>query len=231
MVADAQVELGRYPAAARSIQRLVDTKPGLAAYARASYLSELGGDRAGAIEAMRLAASAGGGSPASAYVQALLGDLQLAAGRPAAARAAYLGALRSQRPYPAALVGLARVDAAQGRLRPAIARLRRATRLLPLTTSLTLLADVELAAGREQAALADLAAARAERRLLRAAGTAPDAEAVLFEAQHGDPAAAVRMGRARLARRAERALRRRARLGAHALGAPGAPACAGQTRH
>jgi len=196
VVADAQVELGRYPEAARTIQRLVDEKPGLAAYARASYLNELEGDRGGAIAAMRLAASASVGSPSSsAYVQSLLGDLELSRGRTAAARSAYLAALRSLHPYPAALVGLARIDAAGGRLGPAARRLRRAAELLPLAPTLTLLADVELAAGRERAARADLGAARAERRLLRAAGAAPDAEAVLFEAQHGNSRAAVLMGR------------------------------------
>ena len=196
VVADAEVELGRYGQAARAVQRLVDVKPGLPSYSRASYLRELSGDTAGAVEAMRLAVSAGGGSPENrAYVQALLGDLELQRGRLGAARAAYLGALRSVRTHPPALVGLARVQAASGNLAGAIAHLRRATGLLPLTTSLTLLADVELAAGRDRAAASNLAAARAERRLYRAAGTAPDAEAVLFEAQHGDPATAVRLGR------------------------------------
>ena len=117
----------------------------------------------------------------------------------------------------------------RGRLRRRSRRLRRATQLLPLTTSLTLLADVELAAGPRPAAAADLAAARAERRLYRSAGTAPDAEAVLFEAQHGDPRLAVRLGPPRLALGPERALRRRARLGA--TGPDGRPpGCAGRAR-
>ncbi len=169
VVADAQIELGRYGDAGRSIQRLLDTKPGLASYSRASYLRELSGDQAGAVEAMRLAVAAGGGAPENrAYVQALLGDLELQRGRPAAAGDAYLAALRSVREHPPALVGLARVDALRGRLGPAIARLRRATQLLPLTTSLTLLADLELAAGRDRQAAADLAAAQAERAALPA---------------------------------------------------------------
>src|SRR5215216_6790624 len=80
VVADAQVELGRYPAAARSIQRLVDLKPGLASYARVSYFRELSGDVDGAVAAMRLAVSAGGSPENTAYVQTLLGDLELARG-------------------------------------------------------------------------------------------------------------------------------------------------------
>ena len=117
----------------------------------------------------------------------------------------------------------------RGRLGPAIARLRRATQLLPLTTSLTLLADLELAAGRDRQAAADLAAARAERRLYRSAGTAPDAEAVLFEAQHGDPRVAVADGAPRLGSGPERALGRRARLGAHQGRAGRPPGCIGRT--
>ena len=45
VLADAQVELGRYGDAGRTIQRLVDRKPGLSSYSRASYFRELNGDR------------------------------------------------------------------------------------------------------------------------------------------------------------------------------------------
>ncbi|HZG49563.1 MAG TPA: hypothetical protein VEY90_08585, partial [Thermoleophilaceae bacterium] len=78
VVFDAQVELGMYERAAATVQRLVDLKPGLAAYSRASYYRELTGDSAGAVEAMRLAASAGSAGADAAYVHALVGDLELA---------------------------------------------------------------------------------------------------------------------------------------------------------
>ena len=196
VVADAQIELGRYDHAARSIQRLVDLKPGLAAYARASYFRELSGDRAGAVAAMRLAASAGGTPENFAYVQALVGDLELARGHGAAAGDAYRSALRALPSHPQALVGLARIDAAGGDLGSAAARLRRASERLPLTSTLVLLGAVELAAGERAQGRADLAAARAQQRLYFAAGAAPDADAVLFEADHGDPLRAIQLGRA-----------------------------------
>jgi hypothetical protein len=195
VLADAQLELGRYGAAAESIQRLVDVKPGLPAYARASYYRELSGDLPGAVEAMRLAASAGGTPENLAYVQALLGDLELQGGRVGAARLAYTGVLRALPGYPAGLVGLARADVAGGDLGRAAARLRRAAARLPLTPTLTLLAELERELGRGAAAAAALAAARAQHALLREAGTRPDAEAVLFEAEHGSPARSVRLGR------------------------------------
>jgi tetratricopeptide (TPR) repeat protein len=233
VVADAQIELGRYEAAAATIQRLVDRKPGLASYARASYFRELSGDQAGAVEAMRLAASAGGTPENVAYVQALLGDLELARGRVVAARAAYTAALRSLPGYPAGLVGLARVDASGGDPGRAAVRLRGAAERLPLPRTLTLLAEVERALGNDADARAALAAARAQMAVIggeaaQAAAAAeasrggpaqasqggaaeasrggpawpaaapqvlPDAEAVLFAADHGSPAAAVRLGR------------------------------------
>jgi tetratricopeptide (TPR) repeat protein len=195
VVADAQIELGRYPAAARTIQRLVDLKPALASYARVSYFRELSGDVNGAVAAMRLAASAGGSQEGSAYVQTLLGDLELARGHIGAARDAYRFALRDMPHYPQALTGLARLDVANGDLRSAAARLRRATARLPLTSSLTLLAEVERAAGHHRAARANLAAARVQHALLGKNGTHPDAEAVLFEANHGSAARAAELGR------------------------------------
>ena len=195
VIADAQIELGRYAAAGRTIQRLVDLKPSLPAYARVSYYRELSGDPAGAIRAMRFAVSAGGSPEAAAYVQTLLGDLELTRGRTGAARAAYRAALRDLPDFPQALTGLARIDAAAGDLRPAAARLRRSTDRLPLTTALVLLAETERALGERRASRGDLAAARAQHMLLGTGGTLPDAEAVLFEANHGSPARAVRLGR------------------------------------
>jgi tetratricopeptide (TPR) repeat protein len=194
VIADAQIELGRYGAAERTIQRLLDRKPNLTSYSRASYYRELSGDTAGAIEAMRLAASAGGANENVAYVQVIMGDLELQRGRVGAARLAYTSALRSLPGYPAGMVGLARADAAGGNLGRAAARLRRAAQRLPLTSTLSLLAQVEGALGHQAAAAAALDTARAQQRLYRAAATAPDAEAVLFEADHGSPAAAVSLG-------------------------------------
>ena len=208
VISDAEIELGRYSAARRSIQRLVNLKPSLPAYARVSYFRELHGDPDGAIEAMRFAVSAGGSDESTAYVETLLGDLELVRGDLGAARAAYRAALRDLQNFPQALTGLAHIHAAGGDLPGAAARLRRSTDRLPLTSSLTLLAEVQAALARDagvrdrraarrhrRAASANLAAARAQYDLLGASRALPDAEAVLFEANHGSPARAVRLGR------------------------------------
>ena len=196
VIADSQIELGRYRAAERTIQRLVDLKPTLAAYARVSYFRELTGDLDGAVQAMGLAASAGGGTPENtAYVQTLLGDLELQRGRVTEARRAYREALAGVPGYPPATAGLAKVDIARDRLAGAARLLRGASARLPLTSYLTLLAEVELAAGHHGAAARELDVVRAQQRLLRSAGARPDAELVVFDATHGYPPAAVRLGR------------------------------------
>ena len=58
-----------------------------------------------------------------------------------------------------------------------------------------MLADTDAARGDKAAAARDLDVVRAQQQLLRSAGTRPDAELILFEANHGDPATAVRLGR------------------------------------
>ena len=196
VIADAQIELGRYGAAERTLQRMLDTKPNLTSYSRVSYYRELTGDLEGAVQTMRLAVSAGAAvSENVAYVQTLLGDLELQRGRPADARTAYRGALARLPGYAPAEVGLARVQNAGGDLDAAARRLRSVSARLPLTSHLILLADTDAARGARAAAARDLDVVRAQQQLLRAAGAQPDAELILFEATHGDPSAAVRLGR------------------------------------
>jgi tetratricopeptide (TPR) repeat protein len=196
VVVDALVELGRYGSAGRALQRMLDLKPALPAYARASYFRELHGDLGGAVQAMKLAASAGGGAPENvAYVQALLGNLELAQGHRASARLAYRTALDSFHGYVPAEAGLARLEAAEGNLSAAIRRYRSVVARLPLPEYAIGLGEAELAAGRRGDARRDFGVVRAEERLLAASGVNTDAELALFEAEHGDPQRGLRLGR------------------------------------
>jgi tetratricopeptide (TPR) repeat protein len=196
VLVDALVELGRYRAAGAALQQMVDRRPALAAYARVSYFRELHGDLRGAAAAMRLAVSAGSGTAENtAYVQALLGDLELARGHLAGAAPAYRQALALVPRYPAADAGLARVQAARGDLAGAIRRLSGVVARLPLPQYVVALGETELAAGRAGAARRDLALVRAEQRLLAASGVNTDVEVALFESDHGSPARAVALAR------------------------------------
>jgi tetratricopeptide (TPR) repeat protein len=192
VIADAQIELGRYGAAERTLQHYVDLKPELSSYARVSYFRELHGDLPGALEAMRLAVSAGGGTPENVgYVQALVGKLQFDSGDYAAAESAFRTALETDPGFPAAVAGLARVEAARGDYDPAIRRLRALVQRLPLPEYVISLGETEQAAGMTGAARRDYQLVDAETHLLQANGVNTDAELALFEADHGDPAQAV----------------------------------------
>lgn len=192
---DSLIELGRYDAAGRSLQRLVDLKPALSSYTRVSYWRELHGDLDGAVAAVRAAISAGGAVPeSSAYVHTLLGKLEFARGNFGAARRAYGTALQLFPDYNNADAELARLDAAEGRLRPAIARLKRVVARLELPEYVLLLAETQEAAGRDADARASYAEAlRRELRLLD--GGAADADTALIEAAAGDVRRAIRWGR------------------------------------
>ncbi|HKE78927.1 MAG TPA: tetratricopeptide repeat protein [Solirubrobacteraceae bacterium] len=193
---DALVELGRYDAAGRALQEMVDRDPNLAAYARVSYFRELHGDLRGALSAMQDAVSAGGAVPENdAYVRSLVGGLQLQRGRVGAAERAYRGALQAVPGYPAAEAGLAQTDVARGRFAPAIARLSRVIERLPLPAYVIALGEAQAAAGRRAAARQTFDLVRVEVMLQQRAGVNADVELALFEADHGSPRRAVDLGR------------------------------------
>ena len=121
VLVDASVELGRYEAATNALDRLASLKPGVAAYARISYLRELQGDVPGALRAMRLARGAAAANPpAIAFTSALLGELALDLGRYELAEREFRTALAAQPGFGPAEEGRAHLLAAQGEYRRSI---------------------------------------------------------------------------------------------------------------
>jgi tetratricopeptide (TPR) repeat protein len=156
---------------------------------------------------MTQAAAAGGGSATDrAYVQTLLGNLHLGAGRLAPAEAAYRRALDGRPGYGLAEVGLARAAAARGDLRGAAGLLEAAADRLPLPATVALLGDIRAALGDAEGAAGRYRLVRVIERLNRANGVAVDLELARFEADHArdpgaDPGRAVAMARRALAER------------------------------
>jgi tetratricopeptide (TPR) repeat protein len=132
VVGDALLELGRYPAAFATFDRMVTLRPSVSSYARIAYARELRGDTAGAIDAMTLAADAAGtgASEAAAFARTQLANLILPA-RPAAAEPVYREALLLRPRYAPALIGLGRAREAQGKLRRAAELYRAALAAAP----------------------------------------------------------------------------------------------------
>lgn len=196
VLVDAQLELGRYTQARRSLQQMIELRPSLASYARVSYVRELHGDLAGAAQAMSYAVSAGTGVPENvAYVQTQLGDLEALRGHTGPARRAYTAALAGVPDYVPALAGRAHLDAATGRLRAAIRGYENIVRRRPLPEYVIALGESQQAAGRRADARESFALVDAQRRLLAANGVNSDLEIALFEADHGDRGRAVDLAR------------------------------------
>lgn len=202
VIADAQVELGRYDEAVETVQRMVDLRPDLASYSRVSYLRELYGDPEGAIEAMQLAVDARGPTLENTeWTRVQLANLFFGKGDLASAEQLYALSLERLPGYVHALAGLARVRAAQGREAEAVALYEEAIGRMPLPELVIALGELHEAAGREDAAQAQYALVGAMQQLFQSQGADVDLELALFEADHGDPARAVVLAEAAFKRR------------------------------
>jgi len=149
-LSDALTDLGRYADAVRATQRMMDLKPNLASYARASYLLWLRGDVTGAKESARLAIDAGGDRrdpEPLAWVLVQAATLFWQEGDAEGAEAGFRRALDVLPGFPPALVGRARVALGQGRPVEASALLEEAFAKRPLAETAGLLADARRLSG------------------------------------------------------------------------------------
>ena len=197
VVVDALVELGRYDEADAAATEMLGISGDLSTLTRVSYLAELRGKLKIALEAARQAATSSGLPPENgAFADALLGNLLVYTGDPAGAADAYARALALVPAHAPSLAGEARLAIASGRLPDAIDLYQRAADILPLPEYVIALAETQLAAGETDAAVRNLKLAEAEIALFRASGVVVDLDLALFEADHGDPHAALRHAQA-----------------------------------
>ena len=153
VLGDAQIELGLYDDAAESFQNMVDIKPNLDSYARASYARELAGDLGGAIDAMKLAVKAGGpGTENTAWSRVQLGKLYFGTGLFDEAMAEYEAALKDFGGYYLALAAMGDVFAAQGKYEKAIDYYGKSVDVIPMPTTLATLGDLYTKVGDTQEA-------------------------------------------------------------------------------
>ena len=198
---DALIELGRYSEAFATFQRMVDLRPDLSSYARASYARELQGDVAGAIADMNLALQAASSPADAAWAEYQLGELWFNSGRLDRAQAAYARAAAQDATYVPAREGLAKVAAAQGKYARAIGLYQSVVDHMPLPQYVIELADVYTAAGRVADAAQEAGLLAVEEQLARANGVNLDLEQATYDADHGRAAAALTAARAEWNRR------------------------------
>jgi tetratricopeptide (TPR) repeat protein len=202
VLADALTELGRYEAATRALQKMVNLRPGLAAYARVAYARELHGDVDGAIDAMEHAYNAAGHPADRAWSAYHLGELFFGRGQLTRAEHEYRRGAHLAPGYPLARVGLAKVAAARGHVLKGISRLRPIVRKYPSAEVVILLGDLYHLAGNLAKAGRQYDLVRVIERLNRANGVNIDLESSLFDIDHSfDRPAALKSARAEYARR------------------------------
>lgn len=201
VMGDALVELGRYPEAFRSIQRMVDLKPGLSSFARASYTWELRGDAGQARAALQRALRAAGTPADAAFARYYLGELAWNSGDLAGAAAQYTAGVSADPSYLPLLAGQAKVAAARGLTEAAIRDYTEVVARVPQPLYVIELAELYQSLGRQHDAARTFDLVRAEAKLFTANGVNVDLELALFDADHGDARAGLRAAQAEWSRR------------------------------
>jgi tetratricopeptide (TPR) repeat protein len=186
VIGDAQVELGRYEDATKTIQKMVDTRPDLSSFSRVSYLRELHGDTEGAFDAMKRALAASNpNSEAGLWTQVILGNLYFNSGDLRKAEDAYQAALWRKQDYLHATAGIAKVRAAEGKFDEAIELFQKVLTVLPMPEYAIALGDLYAHIGKKNEAQMQYDLVRAIQKLNADSGTDIDLELALFEADHG----------------------------------------------
>jgi tetratricopeptide (TPR) repeat protein len=188
---DALIELGRYPEAFQAIQRMVDAKPDTSSYSRASYAWELRGDTGQARSALEQALAVAPGPDDAGFALYYLGELAFNAGDLKTAAARYEEGTKRAAEYLPLRAGKAKLLAAQGKNKEAIAEYRAVVARLPQAAYVTELGELLAATGDKAGAEQQFGLVRAEQKLLAQNGVATDLELALFDADHGQPKAAL----------------------------------------
>ncbi|WP_326682105.1 tetratricopeptide repeat protein [Streptomyces sp. NBC_01237] len=207
VLADAYTQLGRYDEADEAVQKMTDLRPDASSLARASYAFELKGDNDRARALMRRSLAAAATPADTAFAHNVLATLDLQDANPRAALARTQTALRAAPADSALLETRARAQLALGDTTRAVADYRAAIAIAPLPHYLLGLGELEQSLGHRDRAEDQYALLRAQDRIREAAGDPADTDAILFEADHGNPRRAVTM--------AEKTLRTRPFVAVH----------------
>lgn len=201
VLADALTQLGDYPGATAAVQRGLELKPGVSVFTRASYDLEIHGRPADAATALRRALDDSTGPADVAFCRYYLGELAFNDGRLDEAAVQYAAGIAVDPGNTPLLQGQAKVAAARGQTVLALGLYARLVSRMPLAQYLLEYGDYLTSLDRPQDAARQYALVRTEQRLLAANGVTDDLTLAQLDADHGDPAGALRSARAEWGRR------------------------------
>jgi tetratricopeptide (TPR) repeat protein len=189
---DAQQELGDYDAARATFQKLAGLTAGAAIDARLGRFAYLTGDAATGLRLASRARDEGTSAEAVAddpgsgvYYHYQLGEMARLTGDATLAVGEYEAALSLRPTDLGSLIGLAKVQAFEGRPTDAVATLRRATAIAPQPEALALLGDLLASSGDAAGAARQYATIRQISRLSALSGSVYDRLLLQFELDHG----------------------------------------------
>jgi tetratricopeptide (TPR) repeat protein len=199
---DALVELGKYEQGFTAFQQMVDVRPALPSYARASYAWELQGNVSNALRALELGLGAASSANDAAFAHYYLGELYWNSGRIAEAGEYYRRSAAVDPTFVPAVHGSAKVAAASGDLAEAARKYELVVARLPLPQYLTELADIYTTDGKPSLARRQFDVLQIQEQLLQANGVNVDVDQVLYKADHMlDPHSALVAARAEWSKR------------------------------
>lgn len=201
VLADALTQLGDAEGATAAVQQMLDVRPGIASFTRASYDLELHGRVDDARVALEKALENAFGQSDLAFVRYYLGELAFNSGDLDEAAAQYKRGLLAAPNDVALRQGRAKVAAARGDLEQALADYQTVTNRVPLPQYVQEYGELLLVAGREDEAQAQFDLFTAQQQLYEAAGSIDDLAVSQFAVDHGDPAEALRRAEAEWDRR------------------------------
>ncbi|MGW6288242.1 tetratricopeptide repeat protein [Streptomyces sp. NPDC055107] len=201
VLADAHTQLGHYDEADEAVQKMTDLRPDAASLARASYSFELKGNTTRSRDLMQRSLAAAATPADKAFAHSVLAGLDLQDANPREALARTQTALRTAPTDSALLETRARAYLALGDTTRAISDYKAAIAIAPLPHYLLGLGELEQALGHRERAAENYDLLRAQDRIREAAGDPADTDAILFEADHGNPRRAVTLAEATLRNR------------------------------
>jgi tetratricopeptide (TPR) repeat protein len=198
---DALDELGRYDEALASFEKMDHLSPSLSSYSRLSYAYELRGNLRLARSDLVLAINDASSPSDSAFAAYYLGELAWGNGDLKTAERYYRQGVSLDPDYVPPLEGVAKVEAARGESTAAVNDYQQVVDRLPQPAYVIEFGDYLASLGRTKQAQEEYGLVLSEEKIFQSQGVNVDLELSLFQADHGDPAGALKSATAEYGRR------------------------------